>query len=505
MTLFKLAGTTAIAALVTGQAAWAEVTPEEIWQKWKDMSAATGQTMTTTSEARDGDTLLIEGVVFASTQEGAESSMMIDEIALTDLGDGTVEITMSEAYQMAVTGKDAATDQPTDVLLDITTAGMSVLASGTVEETAYAVTADELKIALASVDGVAAAELGSDVAVTIKGIDGSYSSEGTDLQVIASDVKADGVEIAVKTAEPDTKNTVDFTATMAAISSVGSITIPANTDFTDTAAAIAAGFLFDGGLTFGQTDFSFDVLDGEETTKGTGTMAGGDLNVLMDATHMEYGTTTTGFGVTVSGSSIPFPEVKVAFAESAFAVTMPTTKTDAPADFTILTKLVDLTISDDIWGMLDPAANLPRDPLTFILDATGTGTLSASIFDEAAMAAAETGEAAPGDLNSLDLADLTVKGLGAEIKGTGALTFDNTDKVTFQGMPKPTGTLSFNASGINALLDKLTAMGMIPEDQLMGARMMMGMFAKPGTGEDTLVSDVEFKDGGLFVNGMQLQ
>jgi hypothetical protein len=500
MTLFKLAGTSAIAALLTGQAVWADITPEEIWQKWKDISAGTGQTLTTTSEERDGDTLTITGAVFASTQEGAESSMTIDEIALTDQGDGSVEITMSEAYQMSVTGTDSDSGEPTDILLDVTSKGMSVVASGTVEETAYDVNAEELKIALSSVDGVAAGELGTDVSATIKGITGAYSTTGTDVQVIGSDVKAASVDLSVKVAEPDTTNTVDFKATMAEIGAVGSTSVPVDTDFTDTAAALAAGFLVDAGFTYGQTDFSFDVVEGTETTKGVGTMTGGGLNVVMDATHLEYGTTTTGLGLTVSGSSIPLPEVKFGFSESAFMVTMPTAKTDAPADFKLLTKLVDFTISDDIWGMVDPAANLPRDPVTFIVEASGTGTLTESIFDEAAM-----GESSPPDINSLDLTQLTFKGVGAEVTGSGALTFDNSDTVTFQGMPKPTGTLTFNASGVNGLIDKLTAMGLIPEDQLMGARMMMGMFAKPGEGEDTLVSDVEFKDGGLFVNGMQLQ
>ncbi len=503
MTLFKLAGTTAIAALVTGQAAWADITPEEVWQKWQDMSAATGQTVTATSEERDGDTLLITGATFASTQEGAESSMTVEEIALTDLGDGTVEITMSDSYQLAVTGQDAETDEPTNIVLDVASPGLSVVASGTVEETAYNINADEVKVSLASVDGVSAADLGSDVSVSVKGITGDYATSGTDVQTITSNVVAASVDVAVNVKDPETSNTAVFTAAMKAITSQGSVAIPANTDMNDVAKALADGFLVNAGMAYGQTDFTFNVVEGTETTTGTGAMTGGDFNVIMDADHLEYSTVTKGLGLTVSGSSIPFPEVKVGFAESAFGLSMPVTPSDDPADFKVLVKLADLTISDDIWGMLDPTANLPRDPLTVVLDTAGTVTMTANIFDEAAMEAA--GETPPGELNSVNLNDLTVRALGAEVKGTGALTFDNTDTTTFQGMPAPTGTLSFNATGVNALIEKLSAMGLLPEDQVMGARMMMGMFAKPGAGEDTLVSDVEFKDGGLFVNGMQLQ
>ena len=86
------------------------------------------------------------------------------------------------------------------------------------------------------------------------------------------------------------------------------------------------------------------------------------------------------------------------------------------------------------------------------------------------------------------------------------LTFDNTDTTTFGGVPAPTGSIDLKAVGVNGLLDKLMAMGLVPEDQMMGARMMLGMFAKVVEGEpDTMTSNVEFKDKGLFVNGMQLQ
>ena len=50
-------------------------------------------------------------------------------------------------------------------------------------------------------------------------------------------------------------------------------------------------------------------------------------------------------------------------------------------------------------------------------------------------------------------------------------------------------------------------MGVLPEDQSMGAKMMMGMFGRTVEGaEDTLTSQIEFKaDGGIFANGQQIQ
>jgi len=48
-------------------------------------------------------------------------------------------------------------------------------------------------------------------------------------------------------------------------------------------------------------------------------------------------------------------------------------------------------------------------------------------------------------------------------------------------------------------------MGLIPEEQVMGARMMMGMFAN-AVGDDQLVSRLEINDQNhVIVNGQRIQ
>jgi hypothetical protein len=111
----------------------------------------------------------------------------------------------------------------------------------------------------------------------------------------------------------------------------------------------------------------------------------------------------------------------------------------------------------------------------------------------------------PGELTSLELAEVLVKGAGAEVGATGGLTFDNTDLTSFDGVPAPTGSINITIKGANTLIDNLIAMGLLPEEDAMGARMMLGLFARPGAGPDELTSVIEFKDGGLFANGQQLQ
>ena len=59
--------------------------------------------------------------------------------------------------------------------------------------------------------------------------------------------------------------------------------------------------------------------------------------------------------------------------------------------------------------------------------------------------------------------------------------------------------------GANALIEKLIGMGLLSEDDAMGARMMMGMFAVPA-GDDTLTSKIEVNDEGhVLANGQRLK
>jgi hypothetical protein len=67
------------------------------------------------------------------------------------------------------------------------------------------------------------------------------------------------------------------------------------------------------------------------------------------------------------------------------------------------------------------------------------------------------------------------------------------------------GAIDLTLTGANKLMDNLVAAGLVPEDQIMGARMMLGLFAVP-TGDDAMASKIEFKeDGGIYANGQRIQ
>jgi hypothetical protein len=178
---------------------------------------------------------------------------------------------------------------------------------------------------------------------------------------------------------------------------------------------------------------------------------------------------------------------------------MPIVVSDDPQDFAMLLRFDGLTASDTIWSMFDPSRALPRDPATLVVDLSGTGKWFVDITDPALAEAPMDG--VPGEVQSLTVNELRLDMVGAELTGTGDFTVDNSSMP-----PVPVGAIDLQLVGGNGLIDRLVSMGALPQEQAMGARMMLGLFARPGTGADTLTSRIEFTpQGGIIANGQPLR
>jgi hypothetical protein len=273
----------------------------------------------------------------------------------------------------------------------------------------------------------------------------------------------------------------------------------------DMSQTLKAGFATDGSLTYGAGTFEFDVAEAADTTQGTATIGSGNIALALDAERLNYGGGAKDVAISLSGSTIPVPALAMSYGEAAFNLLTPTSKSDVPGDFAFLTKLIDFRLSEDVWAMFDPHKVLPRDPATLVIDTRGKANWMVDIMDPDE--AAKAGEdASPIQLHALDVTELRLNAAGAEVTGNGALTFDNADTTTFPGVPLPSGQMDLKIVGANGLVDQLVQLGLLPEDQAMAARMMMGLFANAVEGsDDTLTSTLEFRDKGLFVNGQRLQ
>ena len=496
-----LIGSTALCGLLSATSVQA-MTAAEVWQNWKDFATSTGQTVTTASETMEGDTLVVSEASFVATESKAEITVAIDEVRFKELGDGSVEVTMSPTYPITIngTGNDG-TENSMQMMVSQT--NLRTVASGTSDNVSYAITSDMIAVATTSVTE-AGKPIPVNVVVTMNGAGGSYTRapRSSDLADMTSTFNATSMSLVVKADDQELGTKVDLAANIGAFATVMNGTFGASVMAMDNpAAAVAAGLAVDFGITYGPLAYSLDMVESGSPTKVQGKSDGGALGFALDKSKMAFKGGGKGVQVVVTGAEIPFPEIMIAYAESAFDFSLPVTKSPEVQNFSLVTRLIGLTVSEDIWAMIDPTASVPRDPATLILETRGTVRLDADLTDEAAMNAG----APPGELRSLDIPALQLTVGGAELTGKGALTFDNTDLTTFNGVPAPTGMIDLKLVGGNGLLDKLIALGIVPEDQVIWIRLMLGMFARPGDGPDTLTSTLEFKDKGFFANGMQLQ
>lgn len=314
--------------------------------------------------------------------------------------------------------------------------------------------------------------------------------------------QANGKAISLNAAATDTTTGDPFTlsATLASTASTAEITGPNWTDTDDFDAALKRGVTVAASGALGPAMFDFTSGQTAPKTSFATSIGGIDTRFAMKAAQMDYDLGAKALKFSVTAPDLGVPEGSMDLTELALNFAMPISATDKPAPFNLLLKVVDLNMVQALWALIDPTGQLPHDPATLILDTKGTATLTASLSDDTVLEGAP-----PGILNSLDLTQLLLRVAGAEVSAQGGFTFDNSDTTTYPGMPLPTGQLQIRALGLNTLADKLVAMGLIPEDEVMTGRMMLSMFANSDPATDEITSTLEFKDKGFFANGQQLQ
>lgn len=494
----------AIALFMSTGAALADVTPAEVWSDWKAYLGDMGFAVTA-DEDQTSSGLTLSNIVLTQTlpEDGGDITITIPEISATDNGDGTVSIIYPENLPLMIAGTG---EEAFDLDLIYRTTDMDMTVSGDPSEMTYDYTAANVGVTLNKltsdgevVDFEAANFDMQDVeGRTVMSVDGGRKSD----QVIRSGTTT--YEIAF-TDPDDVDSHFNLAGSIENIDMMSKMVMPENIDINNMAAALAAGFSGVGEYAFGPSSSTFEFTEDGDLTKGTSGSGGGKLSMQMDEEEMRYNVKSRDVRIEAMVPDLPFP-VAFDMKEAEFALTMPISEDEDPQDFGLTLTLGDFTVGDDIWSLFDPESKLPRDPATVAIDLSGKATLLANILDPAQMAEAQETMTPPAEVNALTLKKLLISLVGTELSGKGEVVFDNEDNDAYGGMPVPVGNVSLKLQGANALLDKLVEMGLVPQDQVMGARMMMSMVTVAGDGEDELISDIELtEDGGIIANGQRLK
>lgn len=497
MARWILSSTAAAALTAYAGAGWA-LTAAEAWQGWRVASEEAGLSIEAESETSGFGELKVSGLSFEATMDELDLSGEIEQVVFTENADGTVTITMSNSYEMLLNfeSEDGETAEGT-LLVSMPDHEMS--ASGTPEAMTFDFSAPNLEIALEELtaNGEPAP---FDITISATGVEGSTKREASE-RALTSEFTAATLDVALSAEDPEGNGKFNFQISGTDLTQRSESNGAVYFSAVDLPDMLAEGYEIEGGGTLGATTFSLDFSEGSDRFTLAGSMSGASTDLSLSGDELTFATTYSGFDFTATGSEIPFPQLTGSFGEWTTALAMPLTATGEEAPFALRVVLGEVSIGEEIWSMFDPAGGIPRTAATAIVDLSGTTRLLVDLLDEFAMEAIDE----PAEIESLTLNEVLLDFAGARFTGTGAFTFDNSDKITFDGMPAPDGAVKLALSGGNTLLDKLVAVGLLPQDSAMMGRMMAGMLAKPGPGPDTLESEITVRpDGTVLANGAPL-
>ncbi len=495
---YSITSTMAFATLMGSTAAFADISASETWADLRANFTSGGYEITG-DETMSGDTLTISNLTMtvAQRKNAPAASVDIGTLSFTEMGDGTVSVNYPASFPFTI-----SKDGDFKIVLTFSQQGQHIVASGMANDVTYTYSAESVGLDLSELVANGTPMQDASGHISISDISGSSHTKTDDIRDMTSSTTTGKVAYQFNMTNPRRpEDVMSLSGSTESLSMNMTGALPLMPDYTDMAKMMVDGFKVSVDMAWGKGGVDFSVSEHGKVTALTSASDGGNLSMDMNADSIAYGLGAKGAKASIQTPDLPFP-VDYQFGELQANISMPIRKSETPSDFSALLKLVDFNTSDMIWSLGDPSGALPHDAATVIVDLTGKVQLLADLMNPEAMSQTDQ----PGLLHALTLKALQLKIAGANLTGAGDFTFDNADMATFPGFPRPDGALDLKLVGGNGLLDRLIQMGLVQEDQAMGARMMMGLFAQPGEGEDTLTSKIEVKDGGqVYANGQRLK
>jgi len=415
---------TALALVLSAKSA-AALTAEEAWAAVQAMSASGGQTITTESVTQDGDTLTVTGfAVGSNAAQGTAVSAKMASMVFQDQGDGTVKITYAPSYDINFTLPGSAPDESVSYSVAVTTDQIETIASGSVDAPVFDFTASTITVSAKDFVRSDGKPMDLSIEATLSDASGKYLTQMTGTGADIDGKMAVGL-LDMTIVQADSGNSVNGTVKISDLVFQGKNTSvdQAVMQAGSLPALLAAGFAVESQMTSGPVTLGFDVSDQGTAGRIDASFSTTSGTTVLNEARMDYALGLTGGALSGTGFDMPLPEIASAFGEVAFGWSMPMKPSEEPQEFAFLLKLVDLTLTEGAWAIFDAGQQLPRDPVTFITDLKGTGAWDVNIFDTEAMGI--SAPEVPGKLFSLDLTQVLIRAVGAQVGAVGGLTFDN--------------------------------------------------------------------------------
>jgi len=492
----------ALAVVLAGAPAQADISPAEAWENMTKFSTLYGYEVSVGGETDTGQSLKLTDIVFSMSDEEVEFSETIPWIELKQAADGSVTMTAASKMGAEMTMKSEF-DGPVTIPMMVALDGFEGVLDKNdgLFSVSYKFAGADVSISEIIQDGDSEPmSLNFDMKGLVADVSIGENFEGAFSSAFSiENIDIDGEYVGTKENDPQA---FSGTANYKGLSSVSAGDLPAGMDMSDPTALFTSGASMSANVAHQGGNFEFSFADGSDNGSINFSNDSGTMNFGLNAEGVSFAGVSSNLKALILGSSMPLPSIGFSAKETSFGFGMPLVKSETPSDFLSSIKLTGLTVSEGIWGMVDPSKVLPRDPANLVIDLSGKVAVLVDLFNEEEMM--QSGE--PAQIHALDVNEIRLNVAGADLTGSGAFTFDNNARSPFGVGPKPAGALDLALTGGNGLIDNLVSLGLLPQDQAMAGRMMMGLFAKPGEGEDSLTSKIEItEEGGILANGQRLQ
>ena len=378
---------TALAICMTGSAAFADVTAQDVWGAWKQQMAQSGNAISA-QETMSGGTLSVQDIQMniALPEDDGDVTVSLGRIDFVEMGDGTVKVDLPPILPITV-NVDPKNEEKVKVTAEYRSAGMDWTVSGSPEALTHSQTAPSISVAMTGleVDGKPV-DLGQ---LEMNMINVSFQATMAMGAMINQAQTGSAAELTyvVDMADPEgSGDRINLRGNIRDLAFNGSSQMPEGVDMQDFGAALNAGFGFDFAFSSGGGTAHMEVMGEGDEFRADTSSTGGSGRFAMDAGKLVYDVKGTGLKVDAFTSEIPLP-ISFAMADAGMRLTMPLAKSDDLQNYQIALRLGDFTMADMLWGLFDPSGQLPRDPATVDIDLSGQVKLTHDLVDEKAMAA----------------------------------------------------------------------------------------------------------------------
>lgn len=495
-------------ALLLAATAAADITADQFWSAWQAGAGRSGQTIAAREVSRGDGALRLDGVSLTASQAGASTRTELDWVLVEELADGRVRA--SFAPELRVAGRFTDADGRPGVLeATLRMTGAELVASGSPETLVQRFSAGRIELerfAVAGPEGVAA-EAGATGHVADVATRYESAMQAADRLAVTGDATAREARLSLWAENPGDATRLDVDIVFERLAwRFDNLLAPAEAGTHPLRAGTRVGLDADFGAV--RSRIGLDSADPARRMRAETQGGAGKIAVGVDGEELRYAGKVEAVRYVVAAPGLPFEALTAEIGAAEIDLRLPLGPVGGSGGFSLDYRLRDVSPGPEVWMLLDATGGLDRTPAQVDLALSGRLRLPGDMLAQP-LPGISRGAALPAELAALSIDRLALSAVGARVRGEGALDFPAEAPAMAPrmapGMRTPEGSIRFELTGADALLERLGTLGIVPANQVMGLRMMLAMFTIPGPSPDSMIVDVEFTpEGRILANGEPL-